>query len=73
MFSNWRKEIPKEIGFYWFYGDRWNLGENEFVFCEVFKISNGVSIKGDGQFIFESEFGDNWSFKRIEMPEIPIF
>ena len=36
-------------------------------------ISNGVMVSGDGQFVDESELGDEWYFAAAKLPAIPKF
>jgi len=60
---SWSEQIPKEVGFYWFYGDPFHgeMGQNYFddsppietkmYLVEIFKVSNGLMATTVGQII----------------------
>ena len=73
----WTKDWPTEEGTYWFYGYRYkrvSCGSNcdpEYCLVEVFKVSNGLMITTNGQFMYESETEEAY-FQKAELPEPPI-
>ncbi len=61
MNEKWTTKFPTKPGMYWFYGYRYgkiSCGypcEPELMLMEIFKVSNGVMSKGDGQFVYPEE------------------
>lgn len=75
-FKDWNHKEPIEEGHYWFYGERYKpMGKElpyyELVFCTARKGANSMLITGDGQLFFDSEYGEQWWFKKAELPEFP--
>lgn len=72
----WTKNWPKKEGHYWFYGYRYgrvSCGrecEPEYCLVEVFKVSNGLGFKADGQFLYESETEEAY-FQEAKLPGPP--
>lgn len=62
-FINNKKMVsfPKKDGWYWFWGYRFGKktgnseNEKELILCRCRKISNGIMVIGDGQFMYEKE------------------
>jgi hypothetical protein len=81
--SVWVHKFPNVPGQYWFAGERYSRSEfakkegekprYEMILCSVHTISNGVLVAGDGQFVFESELGDEWFFAPATVPDMPEF
>jgi len=81
--TKWTRKFPSEPGCYWFVGERY--GRNEFTkkrgekpqielqFCEASMVANGMMVVGDGQFMSQDEFGDEWWFAKASVPETPKF
>lgn len=88
--SHWIDEFPRDPGFYWFYGDQYlgQMGchffensppiEPKMQLIEVFKVSNGIMAKCDGQFFPSRKFdktkniqGYSGYFKKAELPKPP--
>ena len=69
----WIKEMPKEKGMYWFYGDRYDdiTEPLELILVNAFKTSNEMLYVGNGQFLERKEFGEKWWFKKFEGIELP--
>lgn len=73
----WTKKWPKKEGHYWFYGYRYgriSCGREckpEYCFVEVFKVSNGLVFKADGQFLYKSEPEEAY-FQEAKLPDSPI-
>lgn len=74
--NTWTKEIPKQAGYYWFYGDpftdkRWTKPEDiriELSLVEIRKISNGFVYIARGNFM-ENKIG---FWQKAELPELPL-
>lgn len=83
MGVTWKHEFPTRPGEYWFAGERYGRSDYakekgdkpryELVLCKVRAISNGVVVVGDGQFVYESELGDEWFFSPAQVPDMPEF
>lgn len=89
-FREWTEQIPKEPGVYWFFGailgemgcDYANDSpkiEPELLLVEVFKISNGVMAKSEGQFFALNKFdkekrisGHVGYFMKATLPAPPL-
>jgi hypothetical protein len=59
----WKRGLPTEPGFYWFKSYRYGIHscgdftDPEIIMIEVFATSGkSVAVKGNGQFVFKSEF-----------------
>jgi len=80
---NWKHEYPTVPGNYWFAGERYGrndfakkageLPRYELALCKVRKVSNGVVVIADSNFLYESELGDEWFFAPAEVPALPEF
>jgi hypothetical protein len=79
----WKHKYPNKPGVYWFVGERWarnsyqkekgEAPEIELILVEVSKCINGLIVIGEGQFLYEKEFGDYWYFVKAVLPELPGF
>lgn len=68
LVSHWFSDFPKDPGFYWFYGDQYQgqMGchfrddsppiEPSMQLVEIFKVSNGMMGKCEGQFFPTKKF-----------------
>jgi len=75
--NGWIHEFPIEEGQYWFHGNRHKHSsspELETIFCEVHKTGgDALIVIAAGHFMYKSELGENWAFKKTSFPELPTF
>lgn len=71
--NGWVHQFPNEEGHYWFHGNRWERNEEiETILCEVSKAGDSSFIvTANGHFMYKSELGKKWAFKKTQLPEIP--
>ena len=80
---NWVHKYPTKPGEYWFAGERYgrnafakekgDLPHYEICLCKARKVSNGLIVIANGQFLYKSELGDEWFFAPAETPAMPEF
>lgn len=70
-----RKDWPDREGRWWFYGYRYgkvSCGREvqpEVYLCDVRKVSNGLMVVAEGQFMYETEV-EKPNFIRATLPEL---
>lgn len=62
----WSKTKPSEPGKYWFFGQVYKFNgkfdnEPNFHYMEIWKLTNGVSLVYNGNFIYEKDIKGQWS------------
>jgi len=64
--EGWTKGLPQKEGHYWLYGYRYGevscgtANKPELLLAQVYKISNGLLIVADGQFVYGGEMEKAW-------------
>lgn len=72
----WKAGLPSEVGLYWLYSYRYgkiSCGqemEKELHLLEVQEGGNGLLLKADGQFVFDSELEEPL-YMPLTLPELP--
>lgn len=75
--QQWKKGFPEEPGYYWFYSYRYakisggRKDEAELQFMVVRRISTGLVMVADGQFVFKAEVEEPYYMPAI-LPELPV-
>lgn len=69
--NKWTNKLPKEKGYYWFYGVGWGIEKPTLVIFEVlpFISGDGLMYLLDGEVAYEDELVGYW--QKLEEPELP--